>query len=105
MKHKAEIEVNEFVRRLKLLFKKYTRFIYGLLFTKRNEDVVPCFPTLFNCRVTGRKLMEDYVYIGLDFFPRKYCEKKVILRKRMIVVGQECRKNSENEVGTERLMS
>lgn len=41
----------------------------------------------------------------LGFFPRKYCEKKVILRKRMIVVGQECGKNSKNEVGTERLMS
>lgn len=68
LKHKAEIEVNEFVGRIKLLFIRNTRFIYGLLFTKKNEDVVPCFHTLFNCRVTGRKLMEDYVYIGLDFF-------------------------------------
>lgn len=48
--------------------------------------------------------MEDYVYIGLDFFPCKYCGKKVILRKRMIAVDQEWGKNSTNEVGTERSM-
>ena len=36
LKHKAEIEVDEFVRRIKLLFIKHTRFIYGLLLTKEN---------------------------------------------------------------------
>lgn len=69
LKHKAEIEVDEFVRRIQLLFIKHTRFIYGLLLTKRKfEDIVPYFPSLFSCGVTGRKLMEDYAYIGLDFF-------------------------------------
>lgn len=53
------------------------------------EDVVPCFLSLFNFRVTGTKLTENYIYIGLDFFPHRYCEKKGILRKRMIVVDQD----------------
>ena len=82
MQHKADIEVDEFVRKIKLLFIKHTRFIYGLLLTKRKfEDMVPYFPSLFSHRVTGRKLMEDYAYIGLDFFPCKHCEEKVILER------------------------
>lgn len=31
---------------------------------------------IFNCKVSGTKQMENYIYPGLTFFPSKYVEKK-----------------------------
>lgn len=50
--------------------------IYYIIKTKtKNNNKTPKTPSLFSCRFTCTKQMENYIYIDSDFFLQKYCEK------------------------------